>query len=83
MRRAVALLGVLAVISPAMAQTTAPLSPPGAADSGRSAPKPSPDPGVTAGSPAVIVPGNPDPGMSVSPQQAGATPVIPPGASAK
>ena len=75
------MLGGVLLALPAYAQNAAPLSPPGAADSGQGASLPTRDPGVTT-APAVIHPGNPDPGMSVMPPSTGATQVIrPPGSS--
>ena len=75
-----ALLSVLAVASviaalPVYAQSTAPITPPGAAGSGGATATPTPDPGLSKG--PVVHPGNPDPAMTIAPPQVGITPVIP------
>ena len=57
------------------AQSTAPVTPPGAAGSGSTTPSPAADPGLSKG--PVVHPGNPDPAMSIAPPQVGITPVIP------
>ena len=59
----------------AYAQSTAPVTPPGAAGTGATTPIPAPDPGLSKG--PVVHPGNPDPAINVAPPQVGITPVIP------
>ncbi len=77
MRFGLAVVATLLAALPAYAQNAAPLSPPNASGNGPGTPSPTHDPGV-ATAPAVIQPGNPDPGMSVRPPSAGTMPVIPP-----
>ena len=74
-RPALAVILCLAPL-PALAQSTAPLTPPGAAGSGSTVPPTiGSDPGLTRG--PVVHPADPDPAMTITPPQIGNTPIIP------
>ena len=79
MRRVAIAVGLTFLAGSAFAQGTSALNPPNAAGSSGSSPIPRQDNGIaTSAAPAVIHPGNPDPGMTVMPPAAGVTPVVPP-----
>ena len=79
MIRPIVALGFWLAAVAAHAQSTSPVTPPGAGGSNAATPTPAPDKGITAGpSTGVIRPGNPDPAMAVSPPSTGLTPVVPP-----
>lgn len=77
MKYIAALLSLPLAIGVAAAQTGAPLSPPGSADSSVAASPPNSDKGINA-APGIVHPANPDPGMAIKPPASGITPVVPP-----
>ncbi len=79
MKRVAIAVGLTLLAGSVLAQGTSALNPPNAANSGGSSPIPKQDNGIsTSPAPAVIHPGNPDPGMTVMPPATGITPIVPP-----